>query len=154
MQAEDYLRYPVVVKECYDGSKLMSINCIEGLTNFFCRNDEEPHEQAVNRIRKEALQMHQKGRQFPRSQDVSYSDDDEIIFADVGWDTAIKLLIRNYMLEAKIKPKELSERTGLSPQQLNAALHMEKSTKLEILRGIFAALGLKLSITLTAEDGQ
>ena len=61
---------------------------------------------------------------------------------------ALKIILRNAMVKAKVKPSALAKKLGVSPQSLNQTLSMSrKSTKFDVLFQAFEALGLPLNVS-------
>ena len=67
-------------------------------------------------------------------------DDGSRFIVDVGYDTALKIMLR--------KPSELARRLGVSNQRLNNILNFRKTTGLNALADCFNALGKPLKITV------
>ena len=75
-------------------------------------------------------------------------DDGSRYIIDVGYDTALKIMLRNTMYDLMVKPAELARRIGVTRQQLNNILSFRKSTNLNSLALCFEALGKTLTITV------
>ena len=75
-------------------------------------------------------------------------DDGSRSIIDVGYDTALKIMLRNTMIDMMVRPAELARRLKVSNQRLNSILSFRKTTGLNALADCFNALGKPLSITL------
>ena len=79
--------------------------------------------------------------------DVTVIDDGSRFIIDVGYDTALKIMLRNTMIDMMVRPAELARRLKVSNQRLNSILSFRKTTGLNALADCFNALGKPLSIT-------
>jgi predicted RNase H-like HicB family nuclease len=68
-------------------------------------------------------------------------DDGSRYIINVGYDTALKITLRNTMYDLMVKPAESAGRIGVARQQLNNILSFRKSTNLSSLALCFEALG-------------
>ena len=75
-------------------------------------------------------------------------DDGSRFIIDVGYDTALKIMLRNTMIDLMVRPSELARRLGVSNQRLNNILNFRKTTGLNALADCFNALGKPLKITV------
>lgn len=75
-------------------------------------------------------------------------DDGSRFIVDVGYDTALKIMLRNTMIDLMVRPSELARRLGVSNQRLNNILNFRKTTGLNALADCFNALGKPLRITV------
>ena len=75
-------------------------------------------------------------------------DDGSRFIVDVGYDTALKIMLRNTMIDLMVRPSELARRLGVSNQRLNNILNFRKTTGLNALADCFNALGKPLKITV------
>ena len=75
-------------------------------------------------------------------------DDGSRFIVDVGYDTALKIMLRNTMIDLMVRPSELARRLGVSNQRLNNILNFRKTTGLNALADCFNALGKPLNITV------
>lgn len=141
MDLNDYRFYPICITPI--GNEFCGqIRGIEGaVTNG--RDVNEVQFLAPSLIRDWALFCHQDWQLMPPA--ATPQDDDYI--CDIGVDSALKIMIRNLMLEQKIKAKKLADSLGFTPQRLNTVLDMSKSTKLQTLADVFVALNRPLKIS-------
>lgn len=107
------------------------------------RSVEEVQTLIPSMIRDWALFKHQDWQLMPPAPKAQSGD----YICDVGIDTALKIMIRNLMIEQHVKAKKLAALMGYSPQRLNTALDMTKSTKIQALSDIFNALNRPLKIS-------
>lgn len=66
---------------------------------------------------------------------------------DIGVDGALKLMLRNLIVKAKISQGELGRRLGLSKTEISSVVNPRKSTRLATLVKCFETLGSPLNIT-------
>lgn len=75
-------------------------------------------------------------------------DDGSRFIVDVGYDTALKIMLRNTMTDLMVRPSELARRLDVSNQRLNSIMSFRKTTGLNALADCFNALGKPLCITV------
>lgn len=74
-----------------------------------------------------------------------FSPSDRLI--KIPWHCAMKIAIRELMLQNGYGPSVLAQRLGMSRQYVNAALSLQKRTSFELLDKIFEALGCRLELS-------
>lgn len=141
MNIFDYMTYPAILKQSDDGS--YSVN-IRGL----------PHSHTCGDTYEEALEMAReliidcatfdaghyelaKGDQ-PKEGEVAIS---------IPADVAIKIMLRNAMLEKRINVHQLAEKIGDPDSKVRNTLSFRRATKLETIVKYFKAIDYPLSIT-------
>ena len=75
-------------------------------------------------------------------------DDGSRFIVDVGYDTALKIMLRNTMTDLMVRPSELARRLDVSNQRLNSIMSFRKTTGLNALADCVNALGKPLCITV------
>lgn len=70
---------------------------------------------------------------------------------NIGYDTALKVMIRNIMYDKQIKQAELARRMNIKPQLLNNILNLRKETSINRIVQCFQALQNKLIIEVNDE---
>lgn len=68
-----------------------------------------------------------------------------------GYDTALKIVIRNLMYDQQVKPAELARRLRVSNQNLNSILNLRKTTNINRLAECLQALGASLEVEVKDE---
>ena len=145
MNVKDYLKYSAKIEK---GDKFFIIN-IDGkgwkgaLSQG--RDLEEAHMMAKAVIYDYIEGLVEFKKRIPEPQVIN---DGSRYIIDVGYDTALKIMLRNTMYDLMVKPAELARRIGVTRQQLNNILSFRKSTNLNSLALCFDALGKPLTISV------
>lgn len=69
-----------------------------------------------------------------------------MIEVNIGIDCALKIMLRNLMLETRTKQAKLAKLMGITPQALTKIMLFDKTTKIETLAKAFEAMGKPLKI--------
>ena len=145
MNVKDYLKYSAKIEK---GDKFFIINIDgngwEGALSQG-RDLKEAHMMAKAVIYDYLEGLVEFKKRIPEPEVI---DDGSRYIIDVGYDTALKIMLRNTMYDLMVKPAELARRIGVSPQQLNNILSFRKTTNLNSLASCFKALGKPLTITI------
>ena len=145
MNVKDYLKYSAKIEK---GDKFFIINIDgngwEGALSQG-RDLKEAHMMAKAVIYDYIEGLVEFKKRIPEPEVI---DDGSRYIIDVGYDTALKIMLRNTMYDLMVKPAELARRIGVSPQQLNNILSFRKTTNLNSLASCFKALGKPLTITI------
>ena len=65
----------------------------------------------------------------------------------VPYHTALKIMLRNLMLQERWRPADLCKKLGWKSQEFNSAMNLRKKTALDTLAEIFAAIDRPLQIS-------
>lgn len=145
MNVKDYLKYSAKIEK---GDKFFIINIDgkgwEGALSQG-RDLEEAHMMAKAVIYDYIEGLVEFKKRIPEPLVV---DDGSRYIIDVGYDTALKIMLRNTMYDLMVKPAELAKRIGVTRQQLNNILSFRKSTNLNSLALCFDTLGKPLNINV------
>lgn len=141
MNIQDFMIYPAIIEQSDDGS--YSIN-IRGL----------PHSHSCADTYEEALEMAKEliidcvtfdagHYELPKG-DQPQSDE---IAIHISPDVAIKIMLRNAMLEKRINVHQLAEKIGEPDSKVRNTLNFRRATKLETIMKYFQAINCPLSIS-------
>lgn len=92
-----------------------------------------------------ALFYFQEGRLMPEARPLKGGQ----VSVNIGYDNALKIMLRNLMTETRTRPAKLASLLQISPQSLNQNLRFDKSTKLATLAKAFEVLGKPLQISVS-----
>ena len=92
-----------------------------------------------------ALFYFQEGRLMPEARPLKGGQ----VSVNIGYDNALKIMLRNLMTETRTRPAKLASLLQISPQSLNQNLRFDKSTKLDTLAKAFEVLGKPLQISVS-----
>ena len=145
MNVQDYLKYSAKITP--DGKFFMIEIDGKGWEGALSqgRDLEEAHMMAKAVIYDYIEGLVEFKKRIPEPQVI---DDGTRYIIDVGYDTALKIMLRNTMYDLMVKPAELARRIGVTRQQLNNILSFRKSTNLNSLALCFDALGKPLNISV------
>lgn len=141
MNIFDYMTYPAILKQSEDGS--YSVN-IRGL----------PHSHTCGDTYEEALEMAKELIIDCATFDAGHYEiakgdqpnNDEVAI-NIPADVAIKIMLRNAMLEKKVNVHQLAEKIGAQDSKVRNTLSFRRATKLETIVQYFNAIGCPLSIS-------
>ena len=126
MNVKDYLKYSAKIEK---GDKFFIINIDgkgwEGALSQG-RDLKEAHMMAKAVIYDYIEGLVEFKKRIPEPEVI---DDGSRYIIDVGYDTALKIMLRNTMYDLMVKPAELARRIGVSPQQLNNILSFRNISK-------------------------
>ncbi|MBR1924303.1 MAG: type II toxin-antitoxin system HicB family antitoxin [Ruminobacter sp.] len=145
MNVKDYLKYSAKIEK---GDKFFIINIDgKGWEGALSQGIdlEEAHMMAKAVIYDYIEGLVEFKKRIPEPQVIN---DGSRYIIDVGYDTALKIMLRNTMYDLMVKPAELARRIGVTRQQLNNILSFRKSTNLNSLALCFDALGKPLTISV------
>ncbi len=142
MQLKDFLHYPIALQK--DELGMFVVTCPsapECITQG--KTKEECIDMALDALLLLASGIGEFGWVFPPS-----NGKEADLVVDIPPILALKIILRNAMVKAKVKPSALAKKLGVSPQSLNQTLSMSrKSTKFDVLFQAFEALGLPLNVS-------
>lgn len=143
MDVSSYLVYPAIFTKCNEGDYTIHIRGIDGAIsegNSF----EEALKMAHDLILDWAYFCVQDGEIMPKASPLQDGD----VAIKLTLDEALKIVLRNIMIENKIKAIDIANKLGITAQNLNTKLNLFKSTKLDYLEQMFNAIGKNLKITI------
>ncbi|MCR5084254.1 MAG: hypothetical protein K6A65_01970 [Succinivibrionaceae bacterium] len=142
MDATKFVTYPVNVIAEDDGGCIIKVRGWEGALSEADSMEEMPA-MAQSLILDLAEGYIQARKPVPEAEPLRDGD----IPISIPYDAAVKIAMRNAMLEEGIRPKELAGRLGQTPQALAQALGLRRATKLSTIAGILAAFGRSLQVS-------
>lgn len=141
MNILEYMQYPALIEKSEDGT--FSVN----LRDF-------PHSHTCGDTYEEALAMAKDliidcatfdaGHMLIAKGSSSTSGE---VMIHISPDTAIKIMLRNLMLQKRINVHQLAEKIGEPDSKVRNTLNFRRATKLETLMLFFKAIDAPLSIT-------
>lgn len=149
MQLNDYLFYPAILEKEGDAYNVAVKN--DGSSSACCDTYYtcgENLEDALFMAQDVILAMSDsliKDRQKVPSGKVEVKEATHII--TLKCHQALKIMLRNAMLEERYRPVDICKKMGISSQKLNQILDLYKNTNLEDLYSIFKVIGRPLQIT-------
>ena len=68
------------------------------------------------------------------------------VTVNIPYHAALKILLRNTMLEERYRPADVCKKLDWTSQEFNAALSLRKKTAIDTLAAVFEAIGRPLKI--------
>ncbi len=141
MNIKDFLIYPAIFTLNNDGSFTVAIRGWDD-----CVTEGKTYDEALVMARSVIYDMAEclAGKELiPQAVQAQKGD----VLIDVGYDLAIKFMLRNVMLSDRWRITDLAKKLGVTKQKIARNLDFSHATKLDILRQFFDAIGHPLNIT-------
>lgn len=150
MDIKKYLCYPVELKAENDGSYTAAVKN-DGTADEYtferwhtCGSDlQEVEKMAADVVLTIADSLIKDRLHVPAAAEFAPGDHQ----VKIPYHCALKIAIRELMLQQGCRPGELAQRLNIKKQNVNSLLDLRKETSLEALAKVFAALGYELNFS-------
>lgn len=146
MLLQDYIAYPAIFTQDKNGIYDVIIKYKNGEWHTCGKNYDEAYKMAQDLITDMAFFQYSDVLEMPQSANINKNETPIYI----GFDNALKIMLRNAMVQSKTKQVVLAKRLKISPPALAQYMKFGKASKLEILAKAFEELGCPLQISCIA----
>ena len=134
--------YPVKIMENQDGTFTIQARNWEGAFSE-AKTLEEAKKKATDLITDVINSLFNDNKLIPES--VTAQEDDFVV--ELPLDAALKIALRNIMIEERYRKADLAKGLGIAPQRMSTFLNLKKTTNLSFLEKAFAYMKRPLSIS-------
>lgn len=143
MLLKDYVAYPAVFTKEKSGLYDVAVRYQGGEWHTCGNSYEDAYKMAQALITDSAYFQYSDGLEMPPCAQAASNE----VVVYIGYDNALKIMLRNAMVQSKTKHGVLAKRLKISPPALTQYMKFGKTSKLDLLARAFEELGCPLTIS-------